>query len=777
MIPSVASAWSPYDPTIDWAEHIFGPANMNGFVGCGGLSAGISGQGELTVLNYPFPSFCDQMGYLTLSRTLPRMGAQANMGSFFGLLWHERETKVVSWLRDRPWQHEQHYRSDSSDILITRHINEQLGITVEIYDVVLPDRDILVRHVRMVRNSGTNGVPENLQLLLFENLDPCTTKIPYVPIQDWLLDVLNDFALVYSAKRDALIHFRPDDATISWKQLLPLLGASLEKVDQFVETLDITFPSGVYIAIGADRPCTSFQCGRQDIPCPIGRWAQDAFEDAMDGVLSRNPFAPGRASGALVWDLDLSSGEDAVTIFFSVAPHASYALEALDDVRSRDYLLFEHASDEWWKEKLERAQLPASPDPMVLRVCKRALISIISCCDRRSGAIVASIAPQPPYAQDWPRDGAFLNWALDRAGLTEFVTKRNQWLAQQYHLDTGLVDMCYYADGVPAGPLPFEIDNLSLGIWSLWAHAQFLSTTDERLAYLNEVYPAIRAGADFLVRCRDPSTGLQCPTMEGDQPWLSQGIAGAGSARMALEASWRAGETVGEDRSKILAWKARSEELKHALISAFWIPEKNMFEGGLITCYLFWPFPLLDLDDYRMKAQARVLIDMIMRTLHKETAGGGYEPLALWMLSEQVDHLGTQVKDQIEEALTILSHEVCTPGTLHYGEAFITVDLDGDGTKEFEPHAAQPQVPIAAMMFSTAMALYGSDISGRDGMRSSAVDNGCGGCSVAEHPGNFSAEIIFFLVMLVVCWWWHASSVRGPLKKKDQSRLVSRKLN
>ncbi|MDZ7732957.1 MAG: glycoside hydrolase family 15 protein [Acidimicrobiia bacterium] len=36
--------------------------------------------------------------------------------------------------------------------------------------------------------------------------------------------------------------------------------------------------------------------------------------------------------------------------------------------------------------------------------------------DRETGAVVASITTQPPYALDWIRDGAYLNEALLAAG-------------------------------------------------------------------------------------------------------------------------------------------------------------------------------------------------------------------------------------------------------------------------------------------------------------------------------------------------------------------------
>src|SRR5205823_6087993 len=69
------------------------------------------------------------------------------------------------------------------------------------------------------------------------------------------------------------------------------------------------------------------------------------------------------------------------------------------------------------------ARLPATDDADRLRLAKRALLSIAVGRDRSSGAIVASISSQPPYNLDWPRDGSFIDYALDVAGLSDWVTQ------------------------------------------------------------------------------------------------------------------------------------------------------------------------------------------------------------------------------------------------------------------------------------------------------------------------------------------------------------------
>src|SRR5262245_30304289 len=84
-------AAAAHKPTaIDMQEHIFGTSNINAVAGHGALTAGISAEGDLTVLAWPGPSYADQLAYLASNaldvRDLPQAGAPDGMGSYLGLL-------------------------------------------------------------------------------------------------------------------------------------------------------------------------------------------------------------------------------------------------------------------------------------------------------------------------------------------------------------------------------------------------------------------------------------------------------------------------------------------------------------------------------------------------------------------------------------------------------------------------------------------------------------------------------------------------------------------
>jgi hypothetical protein len=94
---------------IDMIEHILGATNIEAITGSGGMTIGVSRDGDLTVLTWPSPSYTDHLHYITSNdedaREQPRFGAAEGMGAFAALVYSidGGATLEVSWLRDDPW--------------------------------------------------------------------------------------------------------------------------------------------------------------------------------------------------------------------------------------------------------------------------------------------------------------------------------------------------------------------------------------------------------------------------------------------------------------------------------------------------------------------------------------------------------------------------------------------------------------------------------------------------------------------------------------------------
>src|SRR5438067_12842002 len=107
LLLALAPAAARADDDIAAFEHIFGATDVNAAIGNGGATAGISSQGELTVLRWPSPSYFQHVDFSTAAgegnRQLPHFGARDNQGSFAGVYLDGQ----FLWARDDGWTAEQ----------------------------------------------------------------------------------------------------------------------------------------------------------------------------------------------------------------------------------------------------------------------------------------------------------------------------------------------------------------------------------------------------------------------------------------------------------------------------------------------------------------------------------------------------------------------------------------------------------------------------------------------------------------------------------------------
>ncbi|MCD6570445.1 MAG: hypothetical protein J7L53_07055 [Deltaproteobacteria bacterium] len=732
----------------DTMEDLFGPGNVNAITGNSAMAAGFSQKGELTLLRWPSPSYYDQVSYLTPfltnaceTRKLLYHGALENMGSFAGIYYYTDSDEGMTWFRDDTWTHEQKYLHDESNIVLTVSENKALKIRVMVYDFIVPDKNVLVRHFKLERIINSPVVSTNL--IYFENLDPVNEKTPYVPIRDVLFDnILNDFSVMYHSERDVLLHFIPNERDRSF--IREYLQLSQENINDLIDLgLDSYFgdhENNIYIAIGGDRPSYSHQCGLQWIERQFSIVGpQGAYYDSRDGLLSNNPISLGLSSGALLFDLDLKKSDEAeLTIYFAASTTAAGALDLLDQARGEGFKKNMEETERWWKNWISRANMPAIDDPKILAVCRRSLIGIRNGYDKNTGAIVASITTQPPYSLAWPRDGVFFAYALDVAGFHDMAEKSLKFYARvqrdcknnpdfacilnpifrlryNWELD-GTYDMNYYADGVPGGPIFFEIDNSGLMVWMMWEHYGFFKDKKKKKNYLEEMYPAIKKTTNSLALCKDPSNNLQCWAFEDDNTQLTQGLHGAITVHMALKYGIEAAKEIGDDPWVWMAWEERKEELEEAIINEFYNEEEQCFSGRLgAGAWLIWPDKFIEYTDPRMCGHARYLLQAITPTLNKETWVGAYDAkitLALAKMTKEERELcgvdSSMEEGGLEWAIHVLMKEVPSDETSQYGEIYVIGDFDGDGEKEFQNRVAVPHLWEGALNYLSAMAFYGN---------------------------------------------------------------------
>ena len=677
-----------------------GPTDITAVTGNRTLSAAINAEGTVTVLRWPSPSFYDQIKYRTFDRSQPHMGSLPNEGAFIGIAWREpsdREWDFL-WMRDvlqtKGWVARQRFADDDTDEVVTTYSNRATGLDVTLRDVVAPNRDALVRRITVSRS--TTSTPLRVRVFSFANFNPVFSKARQAPYRDWCAEGNNDSGAAYEADSDAVVAERSgtDESTGE--------------------------PSSVALAMGFTDRSSQHQIGQDTYEA--GATGTSAYDDAQDGDLTGVEAAAGQADAALARDLDLTSARRrSASVVIAAARDTTAALRQLDRIRASGAASVAAEKLRWWRAWLERARLPESAPRSVRTLAKRTLISIRQAADP-GGLIVASIATQPSYSVDSIGDGAYVNRALHAGGHRAMVEAHNLRYAELQSTAAssapggeatppGNWSQSYYADGVVGGPVPYQIDQTGLGLWTLWDHYALTNDAD----YLLDVYEAIQRGAQYLTDvCRDPATGLQCAAPEGDNASPTRTLRGAQAVWLGLDAAARAakvkaqldpsGRTVALSNAE--KWRSRSDEISDAILDAFYDEACRCFtEDPLIGGTFLWPARAIDYAGDAARDQARTNWAGIEPSLENTASVGGMESQAIVGNAFTVTRRAE--RKRVRRALRWVASVPTTNATGLLGAAW---SGPGDGSAAgVVTMQGQPHVPSMAMFYLAALKAYGSE--------------------------------------------------------------------
>jgi GH15 family glucan-1,4-alpha-glucosidase len=267
----------------------------------------------------------------------------------------------------------------------------------------------------------------------------------------------------------------------------------------------------------------------------------------------------------------------------------------------------------------------------------------------------------------------------------------------------GTWGMCYYSDGMEGGPLVLQSDTVGHIPWAMWEHYRATGNA----AYLRSVYPGMRKTANWAVAWRDPKNGLPLPTFEDDSITPKQGLHGAVSLYMGLEATIKAAGVLKKDALARKGWRRRADELKQAIVDNFWDEEGQTFGGDFHGSWVIWPANLFSPDDPRTVGHARYLKDMLVSRMNLEGDSGGYEGLGIIALSRLWKGDSGKMAF-LKSAVAWLARDVATPGTGHFGEFYFMVDWNGDGRKEYVNYSAIPHGWNHALFVISSLEVFGS---------------------------------------------------------------------
>jgi hypothetical protein len=702
-------------PEETW--ELYGPTDIGATTGNGRLSVAVNPQGTLSVLRWPSISYYEQLRYYTVDRDLPRLGLAPNEGALSGLaLELSGGERTTVWLRDLP--SEQLYASEDSDTVLTRYRSRELGLRVEITDVVPPDADVLMRSHALRLEAGSPV--RSATLIAFANLNPTASKRPWVPTEDWCEEVGGTDRARYDAGSDALVY-------------------EISETDQ-----SVGLQRSVAVAIGASRGSVGHQVGADTYTGHPSTLAgpPSAYDDAADGSLSGNDgLGPAEVDAALAVPI----GERPVTIAFAAAPNGEAAARLLERYRVRDARSEADHKRRSLLHWLAHAPRPRGAPPAVERLAKRALISLRQVIDTAAGrggdkvAIAASVATQSPYFLDWIQDGAYFNEVLDVIGHPELVERHNLFYAEvQHKLEEGAPPgsplsacqqptpdgawfMTNYADGGDAGVITWEINEAAFGLWALWRHTEHLQHGGAGAAavrYLRGIYPTLRRTAEFLVAFRDPATGLTPATACEDDNPHEHALAGAESGRpgrptmhsagpvlLAMRSAEAAAELLAE-RQDAARYRARRIELEQAIERTYRTPEGAWTtDFGASGGWALWPVRVRPYDDPRSRAQAEVNWERVRPTFEapRGPQQRGYgEVRILHGLAHFYAAIDPAGMERVKHGLRWISEvQAAWQGTGILGEAWYVRD------GRVISVVSQPHVATQLVFYLTALEAYG----------------------------------------------------------------------
>ncbi|MFU8770876.1 MAG: glycoside hydrolase family 15 protein [Anaerolineales bacterium] len=399
-----------------------------------------------------------------------------------------------SWIDDSRWEKSLLYQTETLVTNITLK-RQDLSIEIKVSDAVDFHENLLVRRFEI-----KNLSEQEIEVRLFFHHD---FHIAGYEVGD---------TAYYEPERRAVFHYKGP----RW-----FLVNGAVSSDSLMPNLDITPTKDTFPGIVAGLH--QWACGLKEIHHLEGTW-----KDAEDGILSGDSVAHGSVDSTVSLSVRIP-GKAAGNAWYwmAIGENFDQVVTLNRMVRQRGPESFIKRAAAFWRLFLN-SQLPdlSEVPESVADLYKRSLLVIRTQIDN-GGAIIAandtdiSSAVRDTYSYMWPRDGALVANALNRAGyldlpraffqFTQRALSSQGYLLHKYNPDGSLASSwhAWYRNGKK--DLPIQEDETALVLWALWEHFdRFGDVYFIKPLYRSLICPM----ADFLVEFRDPATGLPYPSYD-----------------------------------------------------------------------------------------------------------------------------------------------------------------------------------------------------------------------------------------------------------------------
>jgi GH15 family glucan-1,4-alpha-glucosidase len=523
-----------------------------------------------------------------------------------------------SWWDDGSWTIAPRYEATTltGDSVLE---NARLGLKIIARDYVHPVYNILVREFTLKSLGGAKNVR------MFFN---------------------HDFHIYGDKQKDTAFYEPYTNTMIHYRQnRYFLIGGQTDKPTECVTGATGDKYATVLRSREELKTCgiSSYTTGKSEYRGLEGTW-----RDAEDGELSRHPIEQGSVDSTVAIHCRVEEGtETTLTMWLCVGKKLEEVLGLQQTViRETPDRLYRNCKNYWksWALKIPRrfGTLP----PAVVDLYHRSLLVIRTHVDSHGGILAAADADIMAFNRDtytyvWPRDGAFVSLALDRAGYGE-VTRTFFEFCTRIQLPDGYMLHKYNPDGSPGSSwhpwfrdgeaqLPIQEDETALVIHAMWKHFEHQQDF-ETLQFHFEHF--VKKAAQFLVDFREEKTGLPLPSYD---PWEEhRGIFTytVASTVAGLHAAAQIAHILGHHHQSE-QFQAAADEMRQALLFHMFDEETQRFvkkikrKDGVTTekdttpdasISAIWLLDILPADDPRVVSTMKQLWEM----LRVKTPVGGF---------------------------------------------------------------------------------------------------------------------------------------------------------
>lgn len=497
---------------------------------------------------------------------------------------------AFSWLTIDEWSIDIRYKKDSlvSDV---RAVNHKLGIDLEMSECVHFEKNVYLRNLKVKNN------------------------------WDRERDVRVFFSQHFHISEDSIgdsIYFDPrTNSIVNYKGKRYFLMGGRSKGKDFDD-----------YAVGVSGDVSN---------------REGTYIDCEDGVLSRNSVEHGSTDSSIGFKLKLGGGETG-SVDYWIAIGKDY-----DEVTGiRKFILDNGFNDlmdktlNYWVDWGNKRDINfAELNDEIVDLFKRSLLIIRAQTDNHGAVTAANDThtlrfKRDTYSYMWPRDGALISRALDHAGHGDMAKKffkfcsevisKDGYLMHKYNPDGSLGSSWHsWMDGDKV-QLPIQEDETALVLDALWKH--YDKYGDKDLMIKNMYKSFVKKMGDFLVKFRDPKTGLPLESYDLWEEKLGIHTFTCASTYAGLIAAGKFAKVFGAKKDYDKCFKV-AEEMKKATLKYMFDEERGIYvkgvyydQGGNLhmdktidasTFYGLFEFGLLGVDDEKLLHTLEETLEVLWR--------------------------------------------------------------------------------------------------------------------------------------------------------------------